>query len=74
MASCLDVSTDQDPKTDCLCQLGRVMNDFKDGCIIPPPTTPTPRPDPTLPADVKMATTAVYIPSSLYLYFIINQY
>ena len=60
MASCVDISTDDDPKTECVCQLGRVMNENNDACIIPPPTTPTPRPDPTLPPDVKTATTAVW--------------
>ena len=42
-----------------LSQLGRIMSDDGDSCIIPPPTTPTPRPIPTLPPAVKTATTAV---------------
>ena len=59
MASCVDISTDEDPQTKCVCQLGRVMNEEEDGCIIPLPTTPTPRPDPSLAPPVKLATTAV---------------
>ena len=61
MASCVDISTDEDPQTKCVCQLGRVMNEEEDGCIIPLPTTPTPRPDPSLAPPVKLATTAVRI-------------
>ena len=61
MASCVDISTDEDPQTKCVCQLGRVMNEEGDGCIIPLPTTPTPRPDPSLAPAVKLATTAVKI-------------
>ncbi|TRY76932.1 hypothetical protein TCAL_10625 [Tigriopus californicus] len=58
-ANCVDISDNDDPKVDCVCQLGRIMNDKDDACIVPPPTTPTPRPNPTLPAAVKTATTAV---------------
>lgn len=61
MASCVDISTNHDPETKCVCQLGRVMNEEEDGCIIPLPTTPTPRPAPSLAPAVKMATTAVRI-------------
>ena len=56
-ANCVDVSDDNDPKVECVCQLGRIMDNQK--CIVPPPTTPTPRPNPTLPPEVKAATTAV---------------
>ncbi len=58
-ANCVDVSDDEDPKVECVCQLGREMNAARDGCIIPPPKPPTPRPIPTLAPAVKMATTAV---------------
>ena len=47
-ASCSDVSTDQDPITECVCQLGRVKSGDGQECVIPPPSTPTPRPIPTL--------------------------
>ena len=47
-ASCSDVSTDQDPMTECVCQLGRVKSGDGQECVIPPPSTPTPRPIPTL--------------------------
>ena len=56
MASCVDISSDEDPQTNCVCQLGRVMNEEGDECIIPLPTTPTPRPAPSLAPAVKMAT------------------
>ena len=59
MASCVDISTDEDPQTDCVCQLGRVMNEAGDACIIPLPTTPTPRPNPSMAPAVKTATIAV---------------
>ena len=59
MASCVDISSNEDPQTNCVCQLGRVMNEAGDECIIPLPTTPTPRPAPSLAPAVKMATTAV---------------
>ena len=59
MASCVDISSDEDPQTNCVCQLGRVMNEAGDECIIPLPTTPTPRPAPSSAPAVKMATTAV---------------
>ena len=71
MASCIDISTGNDPKTDCVCQLGRVMSKNNDACVIPPPTTPTPRPDPTLPPDVKVAATAVW---HSYNKFLLNSY
>jgi len=58
-ANCVDISDEYDPKTQCVCQLGRIMSDDEELCIIPPKTTPTPRPIPTLPAAVKTATTAV---------------
>ena len=58
-ANCVDISDDKDPKTECVCQLGRIMNAAGDKCEIPKPTTPTPRPIPTLAPAVKTATTAV---------------
>lgn len=58
-ANCVDVSDEQDPKVECVCQLGRIMNDAGDECIVPPPEPPTERPIPTLPPAVKTATTAV---------------
>ena len=74
MASCVDISTDEDPYTKCVCQLGRVMNEEEDGCIIPLPTTPTPRPDPSLPPAVKLATTAVLIHFSMINNFVNSKY
>jgi hypothetical protein len=41
----------QDPLTECICQMARVTSRDKFGndiCIVPPPTTPTPRPIPTM--------------------------
>ena len=58
-ANCVDISTDEDPQVECVCQLGRIKDDSGEKCIIPPPTTPTPRPIPTLAPAVKTATTAV---------------
>ncbi|CAB4069969.1 DENND5 [Lepeophtheirus salmonis] len=57
--ACEDMSTDEDPLADCVCQLGRIMNEAKSKCIIPPPPVPTPRPIPTLAPAVKSATTVV---------------
>ena len=58
-ANCVDISDEFDPKVECVCQLGRIMDAAKENCIVPPPTTPTPRPIPTLAPAVKTATTAV---------------
>jgi len=58
-ASCIEDSTDQDPRTYCECQLGRIMTEAKDQCIVPPPVTPTERPIPTLEPNVKVVTTIV---------------
>jgi len=57
-ANCVDVSDEVDPRTECVCQLGRIMNNEETECIVPPPTTPTKRPIPTLEPAVKTATTA----------------
>ena len=32
-ASCIEASTDQDPKTYCECQLGRIMSEAQDEVI-----------------------------------------
>ncbi len=66
-ANCVDVSDDEDPRTECVCQLGRIMNDAGDECIIPPPTPSTERPIPTLAPAVKTATTAVTRTASVIL-------
>ena len=58
-ASCADVSTNEDPLTECVCQLGRVKSGDGQECIIPPPTTPTPRPIPKLPPAVKKIASAI---------------
>ena len=58
-ANCVDISDDTEPKTECVCQLGRIMDEKGENCIVPPPTTPTERPIPTLAPAVKVATTAV---------------
>ena len=58
-ASCADVSTNEDPLTECVCQLGRVKSGDGQECIIPPPTTPTPRPIPKLPPSVKKIASAI---------------
>ena len=41
---------------ECICQMGTVMKADNSSCIIPPPTTPTPRPVPTMAAAVKAVT------------------
>lgn len=48
-ANCVDISDKEDPEVECVCQLGRIMNDDKTECMIPPGTTSTQRPIPTLP-------------------------
>ena len=66
-ANCVDISDDIEPNTECVCQLGRIMDDKGENCIVPPPTTPTERPNPTLPPAVKVATTAVTRTASMIL-------
>jgi len=53
------LSTTEDPVLRCTCQMGTVMKSDNSSCIVPPPTTPTPRPIPTLPAATKAVTGAV---------------
>ncbi len=53
------LSTEEDPHIRCTCQMGTVMKSDNSSCIVPPPTTPTPRPIPTLPAETKAVTGAV---------------
>ncbi|TRY77046.1 hypothetical protein TCAL_03852 [Tigriopus californicus] len=58
-AKCVDKSTDQDPVTECQCQLGTIMTEDKNACVAPPPTTPTPRPIPTMPAAQKAVSNVI---------------
>ena len=58
-ASCVDVSSEEDPIPRCDCQLGRVKDSSGARCRRPDPTTPTPRPIPTIEPAVKTATSAV---------------
>jgi hypothetical protein len=39
--------------------MGTVMKSDNSSCLVPPPTTPTPRPVPTLPAVTKAVTSAI---------------
>ena len=43
----------------CECQMGTIMKEDHSECIAPPPTTPTPRPDPTLPPVQKAVSQAI---------------
>ena len=45
-AKCIDESTDEAPVYKCVCQMGLEMVGGR--CISPPPTTPTPRPIPSM--------------------------
>ncbi|XP_063598335.1 adhesion G-protein coupled receptor D1-like [Penaeus indicus] len=56
---CKDNSTELDPIAFCVCTMGYQMNSDKTSCIRPPPTTPTPRPIPTLPAEQKVVATVI---------------
>ncbi|KAG7154006.1 adhesion G-protein coupled receptor D1-like [Homarus americanus] len=56
---CDDLSTDEDPIAECVCTMGYKMNSAKTACIRPPPTTPTPRPIPTLPPAQKVVATVI---------------
>lgn len=58
-AKCRDLSTDEDPITECECQLGTIMTEDKNACVAPPPTTPTPRPIPTMPAAQKAVSNVI---------------
>lgn len=49
-------STKEDKVIECECQMGTVMKADNSSCIVPPPTTPTPRPVPTMAAQVKSIT------------------
>ena len=41
---------------ECKCQMGMVMKADNSSCIVPPPTTPTPRPVPTMKPELKQVT------------------
>nr|XP_045582766.1 adhesion G-protein coupled receptor D1-like [Procambarus clarkii] len=45
---CKDLSTELDPNATCVCTMGYQMSSDGQSCIRPPPTTPTPRPIPTM--------------------------
>lgn len=49
-------STSEDMVLECHCQMGTVMKADNSSCIVPAPTTPTPRPIPTMEPDTKKAT------------------
>ncbi|XP_064091051.1 adhesion G-protein coupled receptor D1-like [Macrobrachium nipponense] len=56
---CQDKSTVQEPIAICVCTMGYEMNPDKTSCIRPPPTTPTPRPIPTLAPEQKVVATVI---------------
>lgn len=58
-AMCEDVSTVLDPKAQCVCQLGRVMDGGGTRCVYPDHSTPEPRPIPVLDPSVKLVTVLV---------------
>ena len=45
---CEDISNDEDPAVECVCQLGKIFNDDRTECVDPPPPTPSERPIPTM--------------------------
>ena len=53
------LSTVEYPVIQCICQMGTVMKADNSACIVPPPTTPTPRPIPTMAPAVKTVTTGM---------------
>jgi len=57
--ACVDVSTEEDPIAVCECQMGKIFDDSGLECVDPPPTTPTPRPIPTMKPAVKAVTTGM---------------
>ncbi|XP_050722164.1 adhesion G-protein coupled receptor D1-like [Eriocheir sinensis] len=59
IAVCLDKSTETDPVAVCVCTMSYIMNEAKTACILPPPTSPTPRPIPTLPPAQKVVATVI---------------
>ncbi|XP_059096721.1 uncharacterized protein LOC131891214 [Tigriopus californicus] len=56
-AQCYDRSDTLRPKYECICQMGMVMEGNR--CISPPPSTPTPRPVPSLSPAIKDTVTAL---------------
>jgi len=53
------LSTVEYPVIQCICQMGTVMKADNSACIVPPPTTPTPRPIPTMAPAIKSVTTGM---------------
>jgi len=53
------LSTVDYPVIQCICQMGTVMKADNSSCIVPPPTTPTPRPIPTMAPAVKTVTSGM---------------
>ncbi|KAF0301074.1 Adhesion G-protein coupled receptor D1 [Amphibalanus amphitrite] len=58
-AICEDKSDDTRPNPVCKCTMGYEMNKAKTHCLRPPPTTPTPRPIPTLAPEEKTVAVVV---------------
>lgn len=57
--ACKDVSNDEDPSAVCECQMGKIFSADGLECVDPPPTTPTPRPIPTMAPAVKTVSTGM---------------
>jgi len=57
--ACKDTSDDEDPSAECVCQMGKIFDDTGLECVDPPPTTPTPRPIPTMAPAVKTVSTGM---------------
>ncbi|XP_053628486.2 putative adhesion G protein-coupled receptor E4P [Cherax quadricarinatus] len=56
---CRDDSNNTDPIATCVCTMGYKMSPTKTSCVRPPPSTPTPRPIPTMPPAQKVVATVI---------------
>ena len=71
-AKCEDRSDDEDPKTECVCQMGKIFDKTGTICEDPPPPTPTPRPIPTMAAEVKAVTSGMQKTASTLLIIFVS--
>jgi len=72
-AKCLTSSSSkEDMILECSCQMGMVMKDDNSSCMVPPPTTPTPRPIPTMEPTTKKVIGAVSGTASTILIILVS--
>ena len=71
-AKCEDRSDDEDPRTECVCQMGMVFDATGSMCEPATEAPPTPRPIPTMQADIKAVTSGMQKTASTLLIIFVS--